>query len=82
MRLALLFFQAMMDDMVPEYASAEVQQQLRDNMTIKKLILKLDSLFHNFIVQRWKPAALAFLAPLKEQAQVSPPLHSLSPHCC
>lgn len=63
-------FQAMLDDPAEAYAPAEVQQKLRDNMTIKKLILKLDSLFHNFIVQRWKPAALTFLAPLKEHAQV------------
>ena len=63
-------FQAMLDDPAEAYAPMEVQQKLRDNMTIKKLILKLDSLFHNFIVQRWKPAALTFLAPLKEHAQV------------
>lgn len=66
-------FQAMLDDPAEAYAPAEVQQKLRDNMTIKKLILKLDSLFHDFIVQRWKPAALTFLAPLNQQAQVSTP---------
>lgn len=63
-------FQAMLDDPAEAYAPVEVQQKLRDSMTIKKLILKLDSLFHNFIVQRWKPAALTFLKPLKEHAQV------------
>ncbi|KAL3153068.1 hypothetical protein ABBQ38_012088 [Trebouxia sp. C0009 RCD-2024] len=62
-------FKAMLVDPAPLYAPAELQRQLRDNMTIKRLILKLDSLFHNFIVARWKPAALAFLAPLKDQAQ-------------
>lgn len=65
------YFQAMLDDPAEAYAPVEVQQKLRDNMTIKKLIVKLDSLFHNFIVMRWKPAALTFLSPLQEQAQVS-----------
>lgn len=63
------YFQAMLDDPAEAYAPVEVQQKLRDNMTIKKLIVKLDSLFHNFIVMRWKPAALTFLSPLQEQAQ-------------
>lgn len=65
------YFQAMLDDPAEAYAPMEVQQTLRDNMTIKKLIVKLDSLFHSFIVLRWKPAALTFLSPLQEQAQVS-----------
>ena len=64
-------FQAILGDPAPAYAADEVQQRLKDNMTVKKLIVKLDSLFHDFIVLRWKPAALSCLAPLEQQSQVS-----------
>lgn len=62
-------FQAILGDPAPAYAADEVQQRLRDNMTVKKLIVKLDSLFHDFIVLRWKPAALSCLDPLEQQSQ-------------
>ena len=64
-------FKTILEDPAELYASDEVQRVLRDNMTIKKLILKLDSLFHNFIVTHWKPSAIGVLTPLQEQAEVS-----------
>ena len=47
-------FKAMLDDPAEAYAPAEIQQKLKDNMTIRQLILKVDRLFHNFIVKRWE----------------------------
>lgn len=64
-------FGAMLDDLTEFYDPPEIQQHLRENMTIKQLIVQLDKLFHNFIVQKWKPAALAFLAPLREEVTLS-----------
>ena len=60
-------FGAMLDDVAEFYAPPEIQKHLLENMTIKQLIVQLDRLFHNFIVQNWKPAALALLAPLREE---------------
>lgn len=60
-------FAAMLEDPAEYYAAPETAVKLQKNMTVKQLILQLDVLFHNFIVQRWKPAALACLAPLQQQ---------------
>ena len=64
-------FKTTLEDPAELYASDDVQRVLRDNMTIKQLILKLDSLFHDFIVAHWKPSAVSVLTPLQEQAEVS-----------
>ena len=47
-------------------------------MTIKQLIVKLDKLFHNFIVQIWKPSALQLLAPLIKQVMTVTQMHHIA----
>lgn len=47
--------------------SLQDYQLLVENLGIKQLIVQLDKLFHNFIVQKWKPAALDYLGPLHEE---------------
>ena len=46
-------------------------------MTIKQLIVKLDKLFHDFIVQTWKPGTLKLLAPLIKQVMTPPQMHMM-----
>ena len=80
-------FKTILEDPAEAYASQEIQQVLKNHMTVKKLIESLDSLFHNFVVVHWKPSAISVLAPLQEQAEVnySGPLllyTSCSSCCC
>lgn len=51
-------------------------------MTIKQLIRKLDSLFHQHVVLHWKPSAIRALTPLQEQAEASAPALHLHPCRC
>ena len=54
-------FEAMLKDPADAFAPEEVQKVLQQNMGSRQLILKLDAMFHSYIVQHWKPAALANL---------------------
>lgn len=75
-------FRAMLEDLPDFYQPDEVKQQLEENMTIRQLIVQLDKLFHSYIVQKWKPAALAYLAPLREEVfHISSCFHVYAEHC-
>lgn len=41
-----------------DFAPPEIQRQLRSSMTVQYLILQLDQMFHGYILQHWKSAAL------------------------
>ena len=64
-------FANLLADPAPFYATPENKQRLQQNMTIGQVIVQLDKLFHRFIVERWRPAALAFLAPLKQEVCIA-----------
>ena len=52
-------FARMLHDPAEAFASPGIQRRLRDNMTVQHLILQLDRMFHGYITQHWKSAALA-----------------------
>ena len=64
-------FEAMLADPAEAFAPAEVQKHLRQNMGSKQLIMKLDEMFHNHIVQQWKPAALRQLQDVSDETEAS-----------
>ena len=66
-------FEAMLADPAEAFAPKEVQQQLQQGMGSKQLIVRLDDLFHDYIVQHWKPAALQHL-----QTVMAATRHSIS----
>ena len=39
------------------FSDLAVQRWLKQNMTVKQLIVQLDSMFHSYIVNEWEPAA-------------------------
>lgn len=64
-------FEAMLQDPAPAFATKQMQHNLRKNMGSLQLILQLDQLFHDYIVQHWKPAALQQLAVILQQTRDS-----------
>ena len=50
-------FEALLKDPADAFATTEVQEELQQNMGSRRLLQKLDAMFHNYIVQHWKPAA-------------------------
>ncbi len=71
-------------DPAEAYAPSEVQEQLRSNTTTSQLIAKLDSLFHQHIVDSWTPSALSYiqskLAKMEQKmANLGPAPEDLSP---
>ena len=79
-----LLFDSMMDEPAPAFADERTQLQLRSNTTVKRLIVQLDSMFHSYIVQRWKPAALERIADMLDAAHsnldlLGPPVEDLTP---
>lgn len=65
------------------FAPPAVQQQLQESMTITQLIVQLDRMFHSYIVQHWKPAALEKLGVListsqEHLQQLGPPVEELT----
>ena len=71
-------FADLLADPAPFYADPQIKEQLQQNMTIGQLIVQLDKLFHRFIVDKWRPAALAFLAPLEQEVRVAAPQQHFS----
>ena len=76
-------FARMLSDPDDAYASAEIQQQLKDSMTVQQLILQLDRMFHTYIVEHWKPAALKRITELvttdlDHLAALGPPVEELT----
>ena len=70
-------FAKMLHNPAEAFSAPEVQRQLRQNMTIKQLIVQLDRMFHRYIVEEWKPAALEKVETLQQAALAS--LESLGP---
>ena len=78
-------FQRMLQDPAPAFEAEEVQRQLKDNMTVRQLIVQLDRMFHHYIVQHWKPAALKTIKQLSATAQsnltaLGPPVEQVTPN--
>ena len=78
-------FANMVRDPAEAFAAPAVQQRLKDNMTVKQLIVQLDHMFHSYIVQHWKPAALDRIADLIDAAHkdlelLGPPVEELTTH--
>ena len=79
-----LLFDSMMEDPAPDFADRKVELQLRANTTVQRLIVQLDSMFHSYIVQRWKPAALERIADMLNAAHsnlgmLGKPVEDLTP---
>ncbi|KAL3134562.1 hypothetical protein ABBQ38_006403 [Trebouxia sp. C0009 RCD-2024] len=53
--------QKMLLDPADAFAPEQVQEQLRQCMGSQQLIFRLDQMFHDYIVQHWKPVALQTL---------------------
>ena len=51
-------FNRMLHDPAEAFASPEIQHRLKNNITVMQLIVQLDRMFHSYIVQHWRPAAL------------------------
>jgi hypothetical protein len=49
------------DDLAPNGDRRELEQQIRERITIPNLLKRLDSQFNEYIVHNWKPDALATL---------------------
>lgn len=76
-------FGKMLREPAAGYESPEVQARLKSQLGVAQLINKLDDLFGNFIVHRWKPVMLQQLESLKIQAErelgtLGPPVEALS----
>ena len=70
-------FAKMLHKPAEAFSEAAVQRKLRDNMTVRKLIVQLDKMFHSYIVNTWKPAATKNIKGLLEQAATA--LSALGP---
>lgn len=76
-------FQKMLLDPADAFAPEQVQQQLKQCMGSKQLIFRLDQMFHDYIVQHWKPVALQTLQDVIDETyfqihQLGPPANVLS----
>ena len=63
-------FADMLREPAPAYEPAGVQEKLRNTHTKQQLLSQLDVMFHNHIVQHWKPRALNKLKQLASQAEL------------
>lgn len=75
-------FSAMLQDPAEAFAAPARQRRLKDNMTVRQLIVQLDRMFHSYIVEHWKPAALLRLAQVANAARgdlssLGPPVEQL-----
>ncbi|DBA98744.1 TPA: hypothetical protein ACH3X1_014517 [Trebouxia sp. C0004] len=63
-------FQKMLLDPADAFAPQQVQEQLRQCMGSQQLIFRLDQMFHDYIVQHWKPVALQTLQDVIDKTYI------------